>query len=181
MTPDIEHQFPALFGEKLWPWGPTRASFGLLDGPPPFSLIANVNLVPTCQGDWVQIRLGAGQWDLPGGTLEPGEGYMDTIRRELMEEAGAKLLSFRLFGAWRCLSLATRPYRPHLPHPEYYRLVGVGEIDLVGSPSNPAGSENVQFVEATPLEIAVRRFKESRRDDLADLYRLAARIIEHGG
>ena len=70
--------------------------------------------------------------DIVGGTLEPGETYRDTIRRELPEEAGARLVTFELFGAWHCHSSAPQPCRPHLPHPEFYRVVGCGEIELVG-------------------------------------------------
>ena len=64
-------------------------------------------------------------------------------RRELLEEAGAQLLTFELFGAWHCRSSAPAPYRPHLPHPESYRVVGYGEVALVGAPTNPPDGEQV--------------------------------------
>jgi hypothetical protein len=35
-----------------------------------------------------------GLWDITGETLEPGETYLQTIQREMLEEAGAKLLTF---------------------------------------------------------------------------------------
>lgn len=73
------------------------------------------------------------------GTLEPGEGYLDAIKRELMEEAGAVLKTFHLVGAWHCHSLADKPYRPHLPWPEFYRLLAYGEVELSEPPTNPKG------------------------------------------
>ena len=42
---DIE-EFPHLFQEKVWPWGPMRVVFELWDELPPANLISNVNIVP---------------------------------------------------------------------------------------------------------------------------------------
>ena len=150
----------------------------IMDSPPPGEKIANANLVPRMDGGWATIRLKDGSWDIPGGTLEPGEDYLGAIRRELMEEAGAQLISFRLIGAWQCFSLADKPYRPHLPFPEYYRVVGTGKIKIVSAPENPPGGEEIIRVESVPLGVAAARFIAAERDDLAELYRLAARMEE---
>lgn len=173
----LASQYPHLFNEVIWPWGPIRAKFALLEQAPPDDLIANVNIVPRAGDDWVILHLSDGAWEMPGGTREPGETYLDTIRRELREEAGAELVSFRLFGAWHCFSLADEPYRPHLPFPEYYRLAGLGEIELTGKPENLAGAEQVIAVERVPLATAVIRFNSLQRYDMAELYQLAATII----
>ena len=48
----------------------------------------------TPDGRWLLIRRGdTGQWALPGGTLEWGETLRDGIVREILEEAGAEVLS----------------------------------------------------------------------------------------
>jgi len=174
----LASQYPHLFNEVIWPWGPARARFVLLVEPPPGRLIANINIVPRAGDDWVILRLADGSWEIPGGTLEPGEIYLETARRELREEAGAELISLRVFGGWHCFSLASKPYRPHLPFPEYYRLVGLGEIELAGTPENPAGAEQVTTVERVSLATAVVRFNSLQRYDLAELYQLAASITE---
>ncbi|WP_288086230.1 NUDIX hydrolase [Roseiflexus sp.] len=147
-----------------------------MENAPPHHQIANVNIVPRIGNAWVTLRLKDGSWEMPGGTLEPAENYLDTVRRELMEEAGARLVSFQLIGAWHCFSLAAQSYRPHLPFPEYYRVVGMGEVEVVKSPENPPDGEEVVAVERVPLETAIARFVSSNRHDLAELYQLASNI-----
>ena len=98
--------------------------------------------------------------------------------RELIEEAGARLITFDPFGAWHCFSTAPKPYRPHLPHPEFYRVVGYGPVEIIGSPENPEGGEQVASVEFVPIEEAVQRFRDINRFELGELYQLAARVRE---
>ncbi len=124
------------------------------------------------------LRIQTGEWEVPGGTLEPEETYSDAIRRELIEEAGARLITYEPFGAWHCFSNAPKPYRSHLPHPEFYRLVGYGAVEIIGNPVNTNGSEQVASVELVPIEEAVRRFQDINRYELAELYQLAARVRE---
>ena len=158
-----------------------RWQFELRAAPPPAELISNVYAVSFIGARCLLIRMMHRQrqvWDLTGGTLEPGETYLDAVRRELMEEAGAQLLTFEPFGAWHCWSSAPAPYRPHLPHPESYRVVGYSEVELLGSPTNPPDGEQVIEVACVPVEEAVRRLRTSWPDmpELAELYRLAAAL-----
>jgi 8-oxo-dGTP pyrophosphatase MutT (NUDIX family) len=136
-------------------------------------LIGNVNLVAFVGDLAVILWVAGGRLEIPGGTLEPGEGYLTALERELTEEAGARLLTFTHIGAWCCHSAAPEPYRPHLPHPDFYRVVGYGDVELMGRPTNPAGAEQITAVDLTSVEEASSLFRQWQRPDLAALYRLA--------
>ncbi len=167
--------YPELFREADHGFGLCR--FSLLDSLPPHDLISNINLVPFVGEECVIIQVLYPQgpiWDIPGGTLEPGESYMDAIRREVWEEAGAQLRAFKPFGAWYCRSLLDGPYRPHLPYPDYYRLVGYGDIVLLDAPQSVEGGEKVVSVECVAVDEAARRMYDSGQGFLAELYLLAA-------
>ena len=170
MTGNLSEKYPHLFCEVFWEWGPIRARFRQLDKEPPSTLIAIINLVPRVGNSWKVLRHKNENWDLPGGTLEPGETYIETLQRELLEEAGAELRSFNILGAWHCISLAEKPYRPHMPFPEFYRLVSYGQVELVAAPANPPDGEQIAAVECVSLEQTLARFHRCQRFDLAELY-----------
>ena len=176
----FEQKYPALFNEVTWSSGPTRARFKMLCELSPSNLIANVNIIPQVGDSWIILQHANHLWDVPGGTLEEGEKFMDTLHRELIEEVGAKLISYAVFGAWHCFSKAIKPYRRHLPHPEYYRLVGTGCVEVFQPPTNPPDGEKILRVAAVSMEQAIKRFEASRRNDLAQLYQLASEVARNG-
>ena len=173
-----QSQYPYLFSEQIWPWGPVKTIFEPTI--PPAALVSNINIVPYDQTGWLIIRQEMG-WGIVGGTMEPNEHYLTTLKRELREEAGCTLINFKLFGALRMEFLTERPYRQQLPFPISYRLLGVGEVKQVTTPSNPANGEHILEIATYTLDEACKKLA-ARPDDgplLADIYRYAAAIGLH--
>lgn len=161
-------------------WGPVHASFVFASGTDE-ARVSNVSIVP-CSGDkYIIFQVENGMWELPGGTLEPGEHYLDGLRREVMEELGGELVSYTIFGQFNCESKAAVPYKAHIPHPQFVRLMGYGQVELVGKPLNPPDGEQVVAVEVVSLEEALQRFHSVGRSDLAELYQLADAIRKEKG
>ncbi|MBD0380979.1 NUDIX hydrolase [Paenibacillus sedimenti] len=155
-------------------WGKIESEFTM--EMPEENLISNVNMVPFINEKCVIIRLESGEWEIPGGTLEKNELYADTIRRELIEEAGAILQTYVPFGAWKCFSHHNHAYKPHLPHPEFFHLVGYGNVEISSNPLILDDGEKVVAVEIMSVGEAAEKFIQKGRTDLAELYILAEEL-----
>lgn len=167
------NQYPAL--SKGIVWGFVENCFSL-DYEVDAASVSNISIIPTVGDQYVVMKIDNGKWELIGGTLEPEEHYLDALEREVMEEIGAELVSYTLFGCFKCHSSASKPYRPHIPHPHFVRLVGYGEVSIVAEPLNPPDGEQVIAVEVVDIDEAVRRFEEIGRSDIAELYRMAHQL-----
>lgn len=169
----FEAQFPALFTPTQW-FGNTDVQFTLLSEPPENTLIANINIIPRIEDKWLILRTEAGTWEIPGGTREPNESLLETLQRELLEEAGAKISNKIIpIGAWKCYCHAGKPYRPHTPHPVYYRYVVTAEVEIIGKPTNPQDGEQMISVEALTLSTVMHNFIQDDRQDIAALFQIA--------
>lgn len=139
--------------------------------------VQSVNIVPFVGDHCVVITVGDSDASLPGGTMERGETFLETARREIREEireeVGAEILSLALVGRWDCHSDDAEPWRAHLPHPDLIRLVLCGEIAIVGPPENPEDAEQISRVDVVPLDVADSFLASSGWRELAELYRLA--------
>jgi hypothetical protein len=94
---------------------------------------------------------------------------------------GGRLLTFEPLGAWHCHSSSNTPYRAHLPHPDFYRFVGYGNVEVFRDPTVPAGGEDIVAVEALSAEEAYKRFVSMGRPELGEAYLLAAAVRSTGG
>lgn len=177
-------EYPALARPFRWKWGPIDATFEMLGEHPEDRLISNVRIVPFVGDRVVVLKMADGNWDHPGGTREPDEPYIETARRELLEEAGAKLISLTPFGLIRCHSHSEKPFRPHMAHPDFIHIVVTAEVELIGPPENPPDEfEQTDEVDSVTLDEAVSRFltREDGGAWLAEMYQLGARVRGDSG
>lgn len=180
MKADLDGQwrmrFPELFAPQYWEWAGFDARFGL--EVPPDAEISNMHVMCRTDGGIVVCENDTGWRFLPGGTREPGEGIEETARRELVEEAGATLLSpLRWIGVFRCESRRP-PWRPHLPHPVSYWAYAAADVEVDGVPTNPPDGEQVTEVLVLPIDRAVEWLGAPRDGGAADIVRLAVALGE---
>ncbi|TWD80514.1 8-oxo-dGTP diphosphatase [Kribbella amoyensis] len=165
-------RFPELYAPGYWAWGELDVQFGTEQ--PPDELISNVHVVARSEGGVVVCRNDLGWRFLPGGTREPDEPILQTARRELLEEAGATLLSDPIWlGAHRADHRRPEPYRPHLPHPVSYWATVVADVAVDAEPGNPEDGEQVVEVLVLPPDEAVTYLAAHPDGVMAETLRLA--------
>lgn len=137
-------------------------------------LVSNVHVLPVLAGCVVLVRGNA--WELPGGTVEPGETISECLQRELLEEIGAAVTDFVLLGVFRCTSSAASAYRSHIPHPHFNILIAAANVTSISAPSgwgNNEGHSEIAIAEparmvsrlsSQPETIAMARIVEAYFD-----------------
>lgn len=176
---ELEERFSAVFAPRRWKELIQLRSFTLSSELPPKDQVSSVNVIPFVGAECVVVIADGLGPMVPGGTRDPDEELRSTASRELMEEAGARLLNWRCLGWWSLHSGRAQPYRSWLPHPDFLRVILIGDVEIVGPPTQPEGGEIIERVDVLPVEEIAAMFTHVGRPELADLYRLAAHV--HSG
>lgn len=173
-------RYPVLHHPDRWEWAQLTMRFS--SQIPDDELVVSTHVIAFVDGEVLLCQdADSGIWLLPGGTREAGESVETSLDRELMEEAGARLLGpFHRLGAHVGTSEADGPYRPHLPFPRQAWLWGWADAEIVGPPTSPAEGEAISDVRHFLISEAVRRASGNERW-LGELIAFAAESRGTGG
>lgn len=166
-------RWPVLARGGVWDWGPIHWSYE------PYRaelepLVAGVRVIPFTGDLCIIVRFADGGLAPPGGTLEPGEHWVNAALREAREEAGALLQSLHPFGAFRCR--AVHRYRDHLPHPDFVRLIAWADATLAGAATPPREGEAIVDVLAVPPPEGAAMLRAGGTPEFAELVLMAEEI-----
>ena len=90
---------------------------------PPSKFVTSVRAIVKLSNQVVILENDDGEHYLPGGRIEPGESYMDTLTREVKEECGLDVRSAELMGFIHFHHTTPQPDPYPYPYPDMVHLV----------------------------------------------------------
>jgi ADP-ribose pyrophosphatase YjhB (NUDIX family) len=124
---------PVASGEAVWRGGAIRLRIDcyLSHEPPPFAYVTSVRSVVR-RGDEVLTVRNTDEWHvLPGGRCKHGETLEQTLRREVLEEAGLRIERPVQLGVMHLHHVTPKPSGYEYPYPDFLWLVYVSEAGAV--------------------------------------------------
>ncbi len=103
-----------------WPKGiELEVSGYLCSEAPPADLVSSVRAIVFKDDRMLVIRYLDGIYILPGGRVEDGETHVETLQRELLEEAGAEIRVVVQFGLIHLKDTTPMPKGHPCPYPDF--------------------------------------------------------------
>ncbi len=116
------------FAEEMvaWPTGAMRLACYLTESSPPRRYVTSARAVVTDGDRVLVVQDPTNEHIMPGGRLEPNETPEDALRREMLEETGWSLSSFRPIGILHFHHTNPAPEGWTYPYPDFLQIVYAG-------------------------------------------------------
>ena len=157
----LERHTPIHTADTRWPTGVIRVAAYLSDSPLPPEIVQRVTSVrcvvvrrgPAGTEEMLVLRNRHSRHVLPGGRREPGEAPRETIRRELMEEAGCTIGTPRRIGFMHLRHVGAVPAGHPYTAPDFFWPIYAAEAVAYEPASRPADAyeEDSEFVPISEL------------------------------
>ena len=111
--------------ETRWVEGslPLRVRYYVSDEQPPEQLVTSVRCLVIAGDSVLVVHNREGRHILPGGRLEAGETFEQTLRREVVEETGCTIDAISRLGFIHLEHLGPVPSGYRFPHPHFFQVV----------------------------------------------------------
>jgi 8-oxo-dGTP diphosphatase len=147
--------------DLAWLPRPNECHLVLSTSLPPAELISSVFALAFAGDRLLLTRLASRGWDIPGGHICAGESLEDALRREVYEEAGARLGRFGPLGYAMFRLLTPPPPGYRYPCPDSYLVIYWAEVAVLDAfvPTaeardrrlfTPATARRVRYVQRHP-------------------------------
>ena len=90
---------------------------------PPAKYITSIRGILFHQNKVLVMRNPNGHHIIPGGRIEQGEHFEQTLKRELLEETGWTIANHTLLGFMHFHHLKPKPPQYKYPHPDFLQLI----------------------------------------------------------
>lgn len=141
---------------------------------PPLESITSVRALVFWDNVMLCLRDAEGLHLFPGGRREPGETLEETLRREVLEEAGCSLKKVSPLGFMLFHHLNPAPAGYRYPYPNFVQLIYAAEADQAGRGADAIKGDADQYRFRPVAEIQELELSPSQR-----LYLTAALDSRH--
>jgi ADP-ribose pyrophosphatase YjhB (NUDIX family) len=147
-------------------WGEIRlmGRIYLTERTPPPELVSSVRAVVMRDTAVMVVQDGQGSGHVvPGGRIEPGESWAETLRREVLEECGWRIATPRQFAVLHFRHLTPKPEGHRYPYPDFLQPVFVAEAISFHRGALKRAGEIETGSRMVPIRRALASLDESQR------------------